>query len=584
MPASFGSRTGPQSTSSTGANTIHQGPAPGKQTLTSQLPPAPVQAKQAPSGPQTYTVRAGDTLGAIARRLLGDEGRWQDIARANGISDPRALAIGRVLTIPSSGGRSSAPPEPAPDGRDEAPADEPAPSTQVIHTVVRGDTLGALAQRYLGDPSKWRVIADANGVADPRSLKVGQPLVIPGAAPSAQRQEPTEVPSGAPPEATADTSKPESNRSNTIPETTPGADAKRPGESPDATSETGKGTGKAETGKAETGEPEAPKPAPGADAAVHLVTDPKAFLRTDPPELTSTGELVAAGTKVRVLESTVKEARSYVKIEQVPQDGDPGPAKVLGWTGKANLAGFEGGGHDKENDATLRPEDAILLGGLSGLEHRMAIIYNAKAKYLHEQAQALGISTAAAAAVLKVESGGGGFANDGRMIIRFENHVFYDRWGKNNKATFDKHFQYNADKRWQGHKFREGDTGEFVAAHQSQSQEWQILELARGLSNDPALESISMGAAQIMGFNYATEGYASVQEMFDQMSGAIKPQLVGMFTFIKNNPLCINGLKEGNYVKFAKGYNGAGQAEAYGANIKAAADAWTKVTKGKTYG
>jgi hypothetical protein len=122
-----------------------------------------------------------------------------------------------------------------------------------------------------------------------------------------------------------------------------------------------------------------------------------------------------------------------------------------------------------------------------------------------------------------------------------------------------------------------------VAAHQSQNQEWQILEFARGLSNDPALQSISMGAAQIMGFNYATEGYASAQEMFDQMSGAIKPQLVGMFTFIKNTSLCINGLKEGDYVKFAKGYNGAGQAAEYGGLIKAAADAWTKVTEGKAH-
>jgi hypothetical protein len=162
--------------------------------------------------------------------------------------------------------------------------------------------------------------------------------------------------------------------------------------------------------------------------------------------------------------------------------------------------------------------------------------------------------------------------------------VFYDRWGKNNKATFGKHFQYGSDKRWQGHKFRANENDAWAAAHQSQSQEWQILEFARGLSNDPALESISMGAAQIMGFNYATEGYASVQQMFDQMSGAIKPQLVGMFTFIQNTPLCINGLKENNYVKFAKGYNGAGQAETYGALIKAAADAWTRITEGKTYG
>lgn len=608
MSAYSGSRRGSPSPGSTGGDPRHQGPAPGKQTLTSQLPPVPAQAGG--SEPSRYTVRTGDTLGSIARRLLGDAGRWQEIADANGITDPRALQIGAVLTIPSAGGSGPAAPDPSADGEAGAPGaggggggggeegtsadDEAAPSEQVIHTVARGETLGALAQRYLGDSSKWRLIAEANGIDDPKSLQIGQPLTIPGAAPGAQPTGPTGEPSGGPtgeggPATPAPAPAPTGTGSGTpgttpgttsgTPGTTPGTDGQQPDAVPDVTPGTGTGDPEAESPQPA---PE-PAPAPAADG-VHVITDPRAFLRSAPPALASTGESIPAGTRVRVVETAAKEGRSYVKVEQVLQDGDPGPAQELGWTSKANLSGFEGGGHDKEHDESLRPEDAILLTGLNELERRMAIIYNAKAKYLHEQAQALGISTAAAAAVLKVESGGGGFANDGRMIIRFENHVFYDRWGRNNKATFDKHFKYDSDKRWQGHKFREGETGEFVSAHQSQSQEWQILQFARGLSNDPALESISMGAAQIMGFNYATEGYATVQAMFDEMSGAIKPQLVGMFTFIENTSLCINGLKEGDYVKFAKGYNGAGQAAHYGALIEAAAAAWTKVTEGKTYG
>jgi LysM repeat protein len=451
------------------------------------------------------------------------------------------------------------------------------PAAQVIHTVARGETLSAIAQRYLGDSNKWRVIAEANGVTDPRTLKVGQPLVIPGASPTAPQQEPTDATGNGNGTGTGETPTDNGNGTTgngngTTGNDTTGNDTQGQ-QTPTPDNTTGNGQG------------EQPQPQPpNAGAGEHIVTDPRAFVRSDPPALASTGTSIPAGTKVRIAETTVKEGRSYVKVEQVLQEGDPGPAQMFGWTSKANLAGFEGGGHEKENDASLRPEDAILLGGLSGLERAMAVIYNAKAKYLHEQAQALGISTAAAAAVLKVESGGGGFASDGRMIIRFENHVFYDRWGKNNRATFGKHFQYNSDKRWTGHKFRANENDAWAAAHQSQSQEWQILEFARGLSNDPALESISMGAAQIMGFNYATEGYTGVQQMCDQMSGTSKPQLVGMFTFIENTPLCINGLKENNYVKFARGYNGAGQAEHYGVLIRDAAAAWTRITEGKTYG
>jgi nucleoid-associated protein YgaU len=47
-----------------------------------------------------YTVRAGDTLPSIARKKLGDPGRWVEIARLNDIRDPRALKPGARLRIP----------------------------------------------------------------------------------------------------------------------------------------------------------------------------------------------------------------------------------------------------------------------------------------------------------------------------------------------------------------------------------------------------------------------------------------------------------------------------------------------------
>jgi len=53
---------------------------------------------------------------------------------------------------------------------------KPAPRT---HLVVRGDTLAAIAKRYYGDARRWPAIAEANRVTDPKSLKVGQKLLIP---------------------------------------------------------------------------------------------------------------------------------------------------------------------------------------------------------------------------------------------------------------------------------------------------------------------------------------------------------------------------------------------------------------------
>ena len=50
------------------------------------------------------------------------------------------------------------------------------------HTVVAGDSLASLAYTEYGDPTRWRVIADANRIEDPMRLRPGRSLVIPASA------------------------------------------------------------------------------------------------------------------------------------------------------------------------------------------------------------------------------------------------------------------------------------------------------------------------------------------------------------------------------------------------------------------
>jgi LysM repeat protein len=85
-------------------------------------------------------------------------------------------------------------PQPAPQRarpQRETATDAQAPQGGA-YTVQRGDSLSKIAQRELGDPNRWREIAQANGIRDPNMIQPGQRLVMPGgqaASVAAPRQE-----------------------------------------------------------------------------------------------------------------------------------------------------------------------------------------------------------------------------------------------------------------------------------------------------------------------------------------------------------------------------------------------------------
>lgn len=60
------------------------------------------QQAAAPAAATTYTVQAGDTLSAIAKRFLGDANDYMEIFNANKdqLTDPDKIKPGQVLKIP----------------------------------------------------------------------------------------------------------------------------------------------------------------------------------------------------------------------------------------------------------------------------------------------------------------------------------------------------------------------------------------------------------------------------------------------------------------------------------------------------
>jgi sulfite exporter TauE/SafE/copper chaperone CopZ/LysM repeat protein len=75
-----------------------QQPAPAASEI--QTSPATTQTPPEPAAVQTYTVRRGDTLRAIAKRLYGDEKRWRDIAAVNPSLNPKKLREGQSINLP----------------------------------------------------------------------------------------------------------------------------------------------------------------------------------------------------------------------------------------------------------------------------------------------------------------------------------------------------------------------------------------------------------------------------------------------------------------------------------------------------
>ncbi len=208
----------------------------------------------------------------------------------------------------------------------------------------------------------------------------------------------------------------------------------------------------------------------------------------------------------------------------------------------------------------LEPETKLVVEG-SRIDMRVRQTYNKYGNLLKALSEYLGIDLASAIAVIAVESGGKGF-DDGKVLIRFENHLFYKYWGKENEKVFFEHFTFNNDKYWLGHKFRKNKRDEWQSFHGNQDREHEVLNFARKLNKQAAYMSISMGLAQILGSNSKIIGYENAQDMYDNFSKDIRYHILGLFDFL--SPRMVKYLKNNEFVNFAAYYNGKGQARRYG--------------------
>jgi LysM repeat protein len=135
----------------------------------------------------TYAVKSGDSLWTIARK---NHITYSELAAANNLKTSATLHEGQKLIIPgkvSPPATSTASSTPATSGSaagkgtdtntTASNAAAKASGEPMKHVVKSGETLGAIARQY---DVKQGEIAVANNITDPKKIRPGMELIIPG--------------------------------------------------------------------------------------------------------------------------------------------------------------------------------------------------------------------------------------------------------------------------------------------------------------------------------------------------------------------------------------------------------------------
>lgn len=172
-------------------------------------------------------------------------------------------------------------------------------------------------------------------------------------------------------------------------------------------------------------------------------------------------------------------------------------------------------------------------------------------------------------AIAIVESDGFGWFKDGRIKILFEKHWFYklvpdDKRQRAIKAGV-------ARKSWVSPS--KGGYKDQIGA----DARYKLLQKAMNIDTEAALQSISMGRFQIMGFNYKICGFKSADQMWRMFLDDEYNQLRAFANFLTAKGL-VKALQDREYDRIEKGYNGGGLNGAYAAKMKRKAN---ELRKGK---
>lgn len=210
------------------------------------------------------------------------------------------------------------------------------------------------------------------------------------------------------------------------------------------------------------------------------------------------------------------------------------------------------------------------LSRLRGYAAIAAKVFNIHRGQIVSYAKASGISPEVIVAIICAESQGYAGSN-GRMLLRFEVHKFYELWGRNHEMLFRKHFKFNrTGKKWLGHQYS-FDGKRWIWLHPTGSStdlqlQYDALKIALSLGHtarEAAFACLGMGLGQVQGFNFQSAGYASAEAMFEDLSKGEHRQIDMIFQFINRKKPLKKAAQSRNFKKIELYYNGGGQGGVY---------------------
>ena len=110
-----------------------------------------------------YIIKSGDTLGTIAKALLGDSSRYVDILKSNNIEDPNKIFVGQILNIPKK-------------ENIEKSEDTSNSSNNFTNYIVKaGDNLSKIAREHNQD---LNALIRYNNISNPNNLSTVPDLAL----------------------------------------------------------------------------------------------------------------------------------------------------------------------------------------------------------------------------------------------------------------------------------------------------------------------------------------------------------------------------------------------------------------------